>query len=169
MILKLNKKNMFKPVLSVLSIILIVIVFFLVDARGVSFSEYFPTFLLIISIPVIPCTYLFIEYFIVTRNQTVEITSEFISIKYKEGKISYYPSTELEVIKLYKSKGAEKGNFVFATHQMFYHAEIFTKSGKRLILTSFLGPNFDEALDSLKNIRKDVKRSIFSTIYFKLF
>jgi hypothetical protein len=160
---------MFKPVLSVLSIILIVFIFSLVSSGEVSFSEYFPAFLLIISLMVIPCTYLFIEYFIATRNQIVEITSEFISIKCNGSKPTYYLITELEVIKLYKSKGAEKGNFVVATHQMFYHAEIFTKSGDRLVLTSFLGPHFDEALDLLKNIRKEVKRSVFSTICLKLF
>jgi len=169
MILKLNKEKVFKPIFRILGVILLVFVFFLIYAGVAGFIEYLPALLLIISIPVIPTAYLFIEYFIVTRNQTVEITSEFISIKYEDGKSSYYQKNELEVVKLYKSKMAEKGHFNFSTIQTFYHAEIFTKSGERLILTSFLGPNFDEALDLLKSIRKDVKRSIFSSIYFKLF
>ena len=99
----------------------------------------------------------------------MEITSEFISIKYKGGKNSYYSNHELELVKLYKSKGSEKGHFAISTHQMFYHAEIFTKNGERLILTCFLGPHFDEALDLLKCVKKDVKRCVFSTIRFKLF
>ena len=170
MMLKLSKENMSKPVLSIFCTILIVLIFFVFAFWGkVSFIEYFPTFLWIIAIPLIPTAYLFIEYFIVTRNQTIEITHEFISIKYKDGKSSYHPTNELEIVKLYKSKTAEKGQWAISTHQMFYHAEIFTKGGEKLILTCFLGPDFDEALDLLKDVKRDVKRCIFSTIYFKLF
>src|SRR6185312_7911728 len=102
MVLKLSKENMLKPVLRILGVALIILVFFLVDAGTAGFVEYFPAFLVIIAIPVIPTTYLFIEYFIATRNQTVEVTNEFISISYNDGKSNCYQINELAVVRLYK-------------------------------------------------------------------
>jgi len=124
-----------------------------------------PGFIIILCIPVLPTLYLLIEYFLVTRNQLVEITEEAIKITHKRHKAFHYFFHEIEILKIYKSAGMEKGSFPFQTAEMYYHVEVITKDGNKLILTSILGPDFDTAIGMFKNVNKEVIRTIYSTIY----
>jgi hypothetical protein len=165
MILTIRMMNMVKPVLRLVIVVASILVIGFLYAGGFD-AKLLPGFIIILCIPVLPTTYLFIEYYIVTRNQIVEITNEAISVKNKNGTTMRYLNNDLKGIKLYKSAGMEKGSFPFQTAEMFYHAKIIAKDGNTIILTSFLGPKFDVALDMLTDVPRDVTRTVYSTIYF---
>jgi len=164
MILKLNFKNMLKPIIRLTAIVLFVFIANYVYVGKFDKGDV-ELLIVIFSILVLPTIYLFIEYFIATRNQTVEITENYIHISYNNGKDIHYLIQDLKILKLYKSKGMEKGSFPYQTAEMFYHAKIYTTDGTKIILTSFLGPNFDEALNELVGVDKKVYRRMYSTIY----
>jgi len=164
MTLRLSIKNMIKPLLRLFIVVTVIVTIGFLYAGGYD-ANLLPGFIIILCIPVLPTTYLFIEYYIATRNQVVEITNDSISVKKKNGSTVHYSFSELKILKLYKSAGMEKGSFPYQTAEMFYHAKIKTKDDRVLILTSFLGPKFDDALDLIKNVDKEITRTTYSTIY----
>ena len=163
MTLKMSFKNLFKPLIR-LSITVIVISFVMFAYAGGYSAKYLPGLIIILCIPVLPTVYLLIEYFFVTRNQSVEITEDAISVSSKKGSV-HYLFTDLKLIKLFKSAGMEKGSFPYQTCEMYYHAEIIANDGKKIILTSVLAPGFDDALNKITGVSIDVTRTVYSTIF----
>jgi hypothetical protein len=165
MIIRLSIKRLLKPILRMLITVAIILIIGFGYAGGFD-SNLLPGFIIILCIPVLPTTYLCIEYLIASKNQTVEISDETLTIKYDNGKLIHYLIKDLAVLKLYKSKSMEKGSFPIQTAEMYYHATIVAKDGQKIILTSVLGPDFDKALDMLKGVELDITRTVYSTLYF---
>ncbi|NCD69256.1 hypothetical protein [Mucilaginibacter agri] len=164
MILKLSLKELLKPLFRLLMTAMLLAAVLYFYAGGYD-GTLLPGFIIILCIPVLPTTYLCIEYYLTTRNQTVEIAAESVCICYKDGRSEKYSVNEIKEIKLYKSAGMEKGSFPYQTAEMYYHAELMLNDGGKIILASILGPNFDDAIDLLKGVNKRVIRTIYSTIY----
>jgi len=168
MILTFDRKKMFNPVIRLL--VLSIFAFSVgLYCFGGKLSSFIHIFLIVMGFVYVPFFYLFFEYLLVTKDKKVEITSEYISISKKGFKPIFTPVSELSIIKLYKSKGMEKGNFPVSISERFYHAEIYPKQGEKIVLTSFLDPDFELGIDLLNGVKKETRRTLFSTIHFKLF
>jgi hypothetical protein len=163
MVFKLSLTELFKPFVRLFIIVLLLVLAWagydgIIDSQSILFLT------LLLCVPVLPTVYLFFEYYITTRNKTIEINSKFVIISDKEDQVVYQVE-ELNKIKLYKSANVEPGNFAMLSCEMYYHAEILTNDGKKIILTSVMSPGLDKALELLKDIDIEVKRTLFSTIY----
>jgi len=155
---------MFKPIIRLAIVVMLISVVGFLYAGGYD-KSLLPGFIIILCIPVLPTIYLAIEYFIVSQNQTIEIKKDTIIFNYRNGQSYSYGIVDLKAIKLFKSAGMEKGNFTYQTAEMYYHAELITNDGKKLIITSIIEPSIEDALSFLKEINIEVKRTVYSTIY----
>ena len=164
MVFKLSIKKMLKPIIRLSVVVFIVFLVGFLYAGGYN-ESLLPGFIIIICIPVLPTIYLLVEYFIATRNQTIKIENNVITVIYKNGDSDIYHIENLKCIKLYKSAGMEKGRVPYQTAEMYYHAEIITNDDKKIIITSVINPSIEEALSMIKGINIEVKRTIYSTIY----
>ncbi|MDB5116880.1 MAG: hypothetical protein JWQ79_2372 [Mucilaginibacter sp.] len=118
---------------------------------------------LLVGIAILPSAILFIEYLNVTlKLQKVEFTMTDIKVFYKNGEIDYHTYDDLEVIKLYKSAGMDKKSFTLNIMENYYYAKIVTKDGKKIILTSVLGPDLSDALNSVKNVPIDRVKTAYA-------
>jgi len=162
--LKLSINKLFYPLIRLVIIVGILLVVWFSYAGGYD-PSLLPGLLIIICIPVLPTLYLLIEYFVVTNGLVVDIGDDYVNVKYRNGKELQYAFDQIELIKLFKSAGMDKGGIPFQTAERYYHAEIFTKDGKKIILTSVLAPDFDGAIEKFKNLNIDVTRTVYSTIY----
>lgn len=164
--MKLSLIRLFKPIFRMIVVVSILLLIWDIYNGGLN-NTVLPGLLIILCIPVLPTVYLFVEYLVLSINQRVEITSESISVGYKNGTIGHYFFKDIEVVKLYKSGNVEKGNYPMQSAEMYYHIEIFPRVGGKIVLGSVLSPGFDEAIDILmKNIKSEVIRTMYSTIYF---
>lgn len=164
MILKLSISKLLQPLIR-LTIVVGALLFVWFFYAGGYDASLLPGLIIILCIPVLPTVYLLIEYFIATNGQMVEIGDDYVNVKHKNANELHYAFDQIEVIKLFKSAGMEKGNFPLQTAERYYHAEIFTKDGQKLILTSVLAPDFDAAMEKFKGLNIDVTRTVYSTIY----
>ena len=164
MLFKLSWMKMLRPLIRVIIVVSVILTVGFFYAGGYD-QSLLPGFIIILCIPVLPTIYLLIEYFFVTKRQIVEIKDHAIFFKYKTGKSYSYNIEDLKGIKLYNSAGMEKGSFPYQTVEMYYHAELFTKDGKKFIITSIIEPSIEEALSMLGGTQIEIKRSIYSTIY----
>jgi hypothetical protein len=156
--------KMLKPLIRLIIVVSVILAVVFLYAGGYD-QSLLPGFIIILCIPVLPTIYLLMEYFFVTKRQIVEIKDHVIFFKYKSGKSYSYNIEDLKGVKLYKSAGMEKGNFPYQTAEMYYHAELFTKDGKKFIITSIIEPSIEEVLSMLGSTHVETKRTIYSTIY----
>ena len=153
MIFKLSFSKLYKPVFQLAIIAVILIGFGLIEGGGFNISAILEVIYstgglvgkAVLSIIFLPTIYLCVVYYLLTRNKTIEINPDYIEIKNVNGNNTRYLVKDLTLIKLYKSKGGA----VMSTADMFYRAELFTKDGNKIILTSVLEPSLEEALGLL--------------------
>jgi hypothetical protein len=162
-ILKLSISKLLQPLIRLIIIVGVLFVVCFSYAGGYD-PALLPGLLIIICIPVLPTIYLLIEYFVATNGLVTEIGDDYINVKYRNGGALHYTFDQIEIIKLFKSAGMEKGSIPFQTAERYYHAEIFTKDGKKIILTSVLN-GFDNAMDKFEGLNIDITRTVYSTIY----
>ena len=160
-------KKLLNPLLRLAILVIGLLTFGFFYAGGYN-SSLWPGFIAIICVPVVPTIYLAIEYFIATYNKTIEITDDQVIVTKKNYTPCIYNIIDLNEIRLYKSAAIEKWNSPSLTAERYYHAEVFTKDKRKIVITSIIDPSIEEALSKLKGINLLIKRRVFSTIYIKL-
>lgn len=165
MILRLSFKKLLKPIMRLIIVVTLIFTAGFAYAGGYD-RTLLPGFLIIACLPVIPTLYLFIEYYIVTKKQVVEIKNKKVVFSYKNGSLHSFEFEQINYIKLFKSAGMDKGSFPYQTAEMYYHAKIYTYDGQRFILTSIVQPSLEDALSLLDGVAIERIRTVYSTIYF---
>ena len=167
MLFKFSLKKMLRPLIRLVILVIGLLTYGFFYAGGYN-SSLWPGFIAILCVPIVPTTYLSIEYFIATYNRTIEITEDQVILTKKNDQPCIYNISDLNEIRLYKSAAIEKGNIPTLTAERYYHAEVFTKDKRKIVITSIIDPSIEEALSKLKGVNLLVKRRVFSTIYIKL-
>jgi len=163
-VLKTSIKKVFRRMLSIIIFTTVILMLF---------YDFFPpwntkleSIIVGLTLGALPDIILLIEYLIYTiKIDRVEFTETRIVVFYKNGLIYNYEFEELEVIELYKSAGMDKGNFAIYSNERFYFANIKAKDGKNIILTSLLGPDLSDALDTIKNVPVERTRTGYAFIF----
>lgn len=125
-----------------------------------------PGFIVIACLPALPTLYLMIEYYVVTRKQTIKIDDQSISFAFNKGVIFLYSFSDIIAVKLFKSAGMEKRSFPYQTAEMYYHARLYTIDGKKFVITSITNPGVDEVISMFKEANIETIRTVYSTIHF---
>jgi len=164
MILKPSKKKIFRRGIRVPLFIIGFLVFeygFLPD-----FENKLASVIILISIGALPTTILLIDHLLKTiKIREVRFSETEFEVVYKNGNIDTYPYNSLGVIKLFKAAGMDKGNYSFNSDEQFYFANIITLDGKNIILTSLLGPDLSDALEMIKGVPVERKRTRYAFIF----
>lgn len=94
-----------------------------------------------------------------------EFSDETLKIYYRNGSIDDYNYSDIRIIQLYKAAGMDKGNYSYKSNERFYFARLIAKDGKRIILTSLLGPDLSDGLALIKGVPVDRTRTGYAFIF----
>ncbi len=163
MTLKLSIKKILYRLLSIFSFTLFFLLFVALFPR---FNNELVGVIILLCIGVLPNIILLVEYFITTvKIDTAVFSENHLNVTFKNGDVRDYKYTDIKVIELYKAAGMDKGNYSFKSNERYYFAKIVAKDGRKLILTSLLGPDLGDALDLIKGVSIDRTKTGYAFIF----
>lgn len=118
------------------------------------------------AVDLIPALYLHLEYLLMNRGLSYEITTnEFIQGENDQERT--IKVEEIDKVIVYKSASMDKGGIPFLAIESYYYARIILKSGDEFILTRLLIPKLEEVIKSLKGVKFLRKKRLFCTVFWR--
>jgi len=116
---------------------------------------------------ILPNIILLIEHLTYTvKIEAVEFSTHDFKVLFKNGTIEQFDYDDIKVIQLYRSAGMDKGNYSYSSNERYYFANIIAKDGRKIILTSLLGPDLDDALSMMKDVPVDKTKTAYAFVFW---
>lgn len=144
---------------------------------GFSFFAWYVNFdplaILIFSIFLIltlaPTIFLHVEYFLVSKDQSIQIGEDEIIVQNGNGTTTSYKNIELHKIIIYQSANIEKGGIPLSPTEFYFYVKIIAKNERSpIFITSLILSESLKELDVLKKVPRETKRSFFASIRYPI-